>query len=556
MSILRSFFAALIFSFTVKAAQAAPPKAIFDWIEYRGIESGPSSAQTFRNPIIPGFQPDPSIVRMGKDYYLVNSSFGFFPGIPIYHSRDLLNWTQIGNALARAEQINLSGMGSQRGIFAPAITFHKGLFYIVTTCIDCGGNFIITATKPEGPWSKPQWLSFEGIDPSLFVDSNGLSWIVNNGSPQGAPLYDGHRAIWIQQFDLKRLKMIGPRKVLINGGVDFSKKPIWIEGPHIFRKNSWYYLTAAEGGTAADHSQTIFRSRAVTGPYLPGPDNPVLTQRDLKPDRQNPVTATGHADFVQLPNGNWAAVFLANRPYEGWLTNLGRETFLLPVHWKQGWPKILSQGVPVPLSHPKLLASINAQTDWSRRRDDFDAPVLANDWLSLRARSKEWHSLTDTPGALTLLATPETIDGLGYPAFMGLRQRHHKMSFSTQMRFIPQKFGDRAGLVAFSDEAHHYFFGLEYLPAGPRLVVRSRSNSSDPGAGELMAVAQNIISSDNAITLRISADGPDYDFSYQLGDGAETSLLANANGRILATEFSGLLFTGTLIGPYAASQTP
>ena len=538
--------------FSEHRAYAAPPKAIFDWVEYRGLEGDKPPPGQYRNPILPGFHPDPSIVRAGNDFYVVNSSFGFFPGLPVLHSRDLVNWRQIGNALDREDQIDLAGVGSQRGIFAPAISFHKGMFYIVTTCVDCGGNFIISARRPEGPWSKPVWLDFEGIDPSLFVDRDGRGWIVNNGEPEGKPAYEGHRAIWIQEFDLAAKKMVGPRKVLVNGGVDFSAKPIWIEGPHIFRKDGWYYMTAAEGGTAADHSQTIFRSRKVTGPYIPGPANPILTQRDLPPNRPFPVTATGHAGLVPLNNGRWASVFLGNRPYEGWLTNLGRETFLLPVQWKNGWPEILPKGVPVPLEHPMLLPAKGTQPDWSFRRDDFDAATLSPDWLSLRARRADQISLTENPGALTLAARAETAAGLGYPSFAGLRQRHHRMSYSTRLRFSPEMAGDRAGLMAFSDEAHHYFFGIERLDSGTHLVVRLRSNSDDPVDGKLLAKSEPIAADRELVTLKIIANGPEYAFHYQLGEEAERLVLNKADGRVLATEYAGLLFTGTVIGPYAA----
>src|SRR5690606_5237683 len=160
---------------------------------------------------------------------------------------------------------------------------------------------------PAGPWSDPVWLDFEGIDPSLFFDDDGRAWMVNNGAPEGEPLYDGHRAIWLQEFDVASQRMVGPRRVLVNGGVDISQKPVWIEGPHLFKRDGYYYLNCAEGGTAEDHRQTIFRSRSITGPYEPWSGNPTLTQRDLPADRPDPVTSTGHADLVDTPAGDWWA---------------------------------------------------------------------------------------------------------------------------------------------------------------------------------------------------------------------------------------------------------
>ena len=199
------------------------------------------------------------------------------------------HWTQIGNAIDRPEQLNFAKMTMWQGVYAPDISWHNGLFYILNTCVGCGGNFVITAKNPAGPWSDPVWIPIEGIDTSLFFDDEGTAWILNNGEPVGTPRYEGHRAIWLQQFDAKRLKPLGPRQVLVDSGVHPDRNPIWIEGPHILKKDGLYYLYAAEGGTAEGHSEVVFRSDRVTGPYLPAADNPILTQRDLPPDRKESV---------------------------------------------------------------------------------------------------------------------------------------------------------------------------------------------------------------------------------------------------------------------------
>ena len=253
----------------------------------------------FRNPILSGYAPDPTVARVGDDYYIVPSTFTHFPGLPIYHSKDLVNWTHIANAIDRPDQLDFMKIGVSRGIFAPDLSYHDGTYYIATTCVDCGGNFVITAKDIKGPWSEPHWLDFEGIDPSIHWDDSGKAYIVNNGAPNEEPRYEGHRAIWIQEFDYKNLKMVGERKQLINGGVDISTKPVWIEGPHIIKRNGFYYITAAEGGTSIHHSQTIFRADNVLGPYVPAEHNPILTQRDLDPNREDPIIAAGHAKFVQ-----------------------------------------------------------------------------------------------------------------------------------------------------------------------------------------------------------------------------------------------------------------
>ncbi len=296
----------------------------------------------FFNPILAGFYPDPSITRAGDAYYLVTSSFVYYPGVPIFRSTDLVHWTQIGSVLDRPSQLHVDSAGISRGIFAPVIRYHDGTFYMITTLIDRGGNFIVTAKNPAGPWSDPIWLrEVDGIDPSIFFDDDGRAYITNNGPPVETPLYEGHRAIWVQEYDVANKKMIGPRSVIVNGGVDLAKKPIWIEAPHILKVKGQYYLICAEGGTADQHSEVVFRSSSPLGPYTPYSGNPILTQRHLDPSRAFPVTSTGHADFVETQNGEWWAVFLGTRPYANDTYNIGRETFLLPVRWVDGWPVIL-----------------------------------------------------------------------------------------------------------------------------------------------------------------------------------------------------------------------
>jgi len=373
------------------AAQAAPNTAAFSNFVYQGedpsdaIKAGPGQ---YRNPVVQGFYPDPSVTRVGKDYYLVNSTFAWFPGLPIHHSTDLVNWTQIGNAIDRPGMLDFKRLGLSRAAFAPAITHHDGLFYILNTCVDCGGNFLITAKDPKGPWSDPVWLpQVGGIDASLFFDDDGRGWIVNNEEPPGPAEYQGHRAIWIQEYDPKTQKTIGPRTVLLDKGVDPSTKPIWPEGPHILKKDGWYYLTAAEGGTAEGHSQVVLRSKAVTGPYVPYEHNPILTQRGLPKDRPLPITSAGHADIVDTPDGQWWATFLAVRPYGDDLYNTGRETFLLPVEWKDGWPVILENGKTIPYvaDAPKLPKTPAPPTSGPFEAvETFAGPELPHGWMTMR----------------------------------------------------------------------------------------------------------------------------------------------------------------------------
>jgi xylan 1,4-beta-xylosidase len=558
-----ALLAAVVFSAALPCAASAMPadsgaEANFAWVTYAGHDPGEDAFAAgpgqYRNPIIPGFAPDPSIVRVHDDYYLINSSFAFYPGIPIFHSRDLVNWQQIGNAIDRPSQFDFSGLGIARAIFAPTLRWLNGRFYIIGTCVECGFTFLISAKDPAGPWSNPGWLtSVDGVDPDLFVDEDGRAWVVNNGPPQGPPAYDGHRAIWLQQIDLKSQIMRGARTVLVNGGVDFAQHPIWIEGPHLIKRGNWYYLIAAEGGTAGGHSEVVFRSRRVEGPYHPGPDNPILTQRDLDPARSFPVAAAGHADFVQTQDGNWWSVFLATRPYEANLSNLGRETFLLPVTWHEDWPRILPSGLPVPQVHPRPQLPLGAVTDRSRWRDSFATRQLSPDWEMIRTPAESWYRLAEETPGLTIQARAVSISGAGNPSFLGKRQRHASAVVETELRYTPARIGDRAGLVAFADERHHYFLGLCQTADGAKLVVAVRDGAADPEDGRIIAALPYSSIPGRSLRLRISARGATYDFSYAGPDEDWRMLLAAADGRLLASEPTNQ-FTGTLIGVYAARR--
>jgi xylan 1,4-beta-xylosidase len=546
----RAFAAALLF--LAAPGEASPGEAaVFSYVAYDGhdpVEAAmPLKPGHFRNPILSGVHPDPSIVRVGQDYFIVNSSFGFYPGLPIFRSRDLVNWTQIGNAIDRPDMLDFLGLGVARAVFAPTIRHHNGLFYIVNTCTDCGGNFIITAKDAAGPWSAPVFLPpVDGIDAEIFFDDDGRAWISNNGPPVGAPRYDGHRALWIQEIDLKSLKMIGPRSVIVDGGVTPADKPIWTEGPHIIKREGWYYLLAAEGGTAGEHSQTVFRSRRVTGPYVPGPINPILTQRDLDPARPFPVYATGHADFVQTPKGDWWTVFLGTRPYESSLSNMGRETFLLPVDWpKGGWPMILPAKTVVPQVLPRPDLPSDTPIVRAAWRDDFSARALRPEWIMLRQPKLSWYTVA--PGALTIQARPVSISSTGNPSFLARRQQHSFVKVETALTYAPQRIGDRAGLAVFADEAHHYFIGIQHSPSGPVVVVTMRNGTGDPDSGRLIASAPFTGVAGSALRLRLSAKGAAYDFSYATETGDWKTLVADADGHILASERSNQ-FTGAVIG--------
>jgi len=535
----------------------------FDWFEYAGRD--PVFAQTaaageYHNPILAGFYLDPSIVGVNGDYYLVTSSFVYFPGLPIFHSRNLVEWTQVGFALDRPSQLPVDTLGVSRGIFAPAIRYHDGTYYLICTLVDAGGNFLITATNPAGPWSDPIPLDFDGIDPDIFFDDDGKSWILNNGPPDEAPRYDGHRAIWMQEYDRVARKMVGPRRVIVNGGVNLAERPIWIEAPHIYKVDGWYYLLCAEGGTAEQHSAVILRSRTVTGPYTPYAGNPILTQRHLDPARPNPVTSTGHADFVQTPAGDWWAVFLGTRPYEGDFYNTGRETFLLPVSWENGWPTILHRDSTVPYSHPRPeLAATRAPLIPTAGnftyRDEFADTTLRRDWQTLRTPREEFYDLRTNPGSLQLTARPVSINERRHASFIARRQQHQAFEASTVMHYAPEVDGDKAGLVAFQNERFYFLLGVTRVNGQREVRLERFAGDSTQSEAAVVASAPWPASEGSTISLRVTATGRDYSFAYASRPGEWIVLGGPQDGTILSTKVARG-FVGTMLGMYAYRATP
>ena len=547
---------------------AAAEGVAFDWFEYTGrdaTQAAPLPAGSYRNPILACFYPDPSVTRVGDRYYLVNSTFTHFPGIPVHESRDLVHWRLIGHALEDPAALHFDGLDVSRGVFAPSIRFHDGLFYVINTLVDAGGNFLVTARNPAGPWSAPVWLKeIDGIDPSLFFDRDGRAYIVNNGMPDRPPLYDGHRAIWIQAFDLATLKLVGPRKVLVDGGTDIARRPVWIEGPHLYHVGGWYYLMCAEGGTAAGHSEVVFRARSPWGPFESYKGNPILTQRDLPAGRADPITNAGHADLVQMRDGSWWAVFLASRPYEGDRYNTGRETFLLPVHWQDGWPVILGAGAAIPtlLKGPAALAGKGAGgappgdvlAGNFTARDAFDGDAPGPEWLQVYAPAQRWFELTG--GALRIHPLAANLDQKRNASFLARRQQHLHFDASTQL-VPPTAPGVAAGLAAYQNQDHWYFLGTRRSGDGQQVFLERDAGTGVQLAASVQLGAATIAPTTAApaagpLRLRISGDGARYSFFYDAGQGWQ-ALREGDDASILSTEVAGG-FVGTVLGPFARQE--
>jgi alpha-N-arabinofuranosidase len=386
--------------------------------------------KTFQNPVISGCFPDPSICRVGNDYYTVHSTFEYFPGVPVMHSKDLVHWRLIGYCLTRKSQLPLDKVRASGGIYAPTIRYHDGTFYMVTTNVDGGGNFYVTAKNPAGPWSEPVWLDSSGMDPSLFFDDDGKVYYIRHEG-QG----DGYIAQRI--FNLETGKLEGPLTKIWGG-----TGGIWAEGPHMYKINGKYFLMISEGGTSYGHSVTVARSDSPWGPFESDPNNPILTHRNLP---NHPIQVVGHADMVETPDG-WWLVCLGVRPQGGRFHHIGRETFLAPVAFnKAGWPVVNKNGtIELTMPAPKLPQHI-----WPKlpARDNFDSKTLALQWNYLRNPNQADYSLTERPGFLRLNGSAVTISDKDSPAFVGQRQTDFNCVASTLLEFDPNSENEEAGLV-------------------------------------------------------------------------------------------------------------
>lgn len=550
---LALFFAACLTMNTGNAASVD-----FYQFTYAGNDSvfaqQPAQGQ-FQNPILAGFYPDPSITRAGDDYYLVTSSFSYSPGVPIFHSKDLVNWKSLGHVLVTPTQLPLYKQQTSRGIYAPTIRYHDGTFYLITTLVDVRGNFIVTAKDPAGPWSDPILLpEVGGIDPDIFFDDDGRVYIAHNDAPVGEPLYEGHRAIWLWEFDPETKKVIKEsRRMIVNGGTDLAKKPVWIEAPHIYKINGWYYLLCAEGGTGYEHSQVVFRTKDLTKPFEPYTGNPILTQRDLDINRPNPITTAGHADLIQTNEGEWWAVFLATRAYDKTAYNTGRETFLLPVSWKNEWPHILEQGkeIPYQLNAPKISAAISATTKNTEPttgnfiwQDNFSSKALRHQWVRLRTADSPFYTLKNN--RIQLHALNVGLDELEQPAFLGRRQQHTRFSASTQLDIPTEE--TSAGIVALQSETAHYYFGAKTTNGKTQLFIEQANKSASK-------IINTVSPTDlgKKLTLELEGNAGKISFYYRNKDGDKKTVLENADAKILSTEVAGG-FVGTLLGIHARAE--
>lgn len=511
-----------------------------------------ASPAQFYNPIIPGWHSDPSIVRVGDDYWLVVSTFGYYPGVPLFHSRDLVNWEMTRNVLDRPSQLPyLKGQSlGKGGIYAPHISYNPAnkLFYMVTT--DVGrknGHFYVTTPDPASDWSDPVWLDgIDGIDPSFFFDDNGKSYIVYKEDTTGKPKWSNFRSIRFIEFDPDKGNTVGESWTFDEDGVGPEEKLDRDEGPHIYKINGRYYLICAEGGTGSQHSAVIYRADDVRGPWTRWSRNPMLTQRHLKDNRTNPVTCAGHTDLVETPEGEWWAVFLAQRPGPGKFQALGRETFMMPVKWsRDGFPYMTQATDTVPMVLERKAACrgdnmISGNFVWT---DDFSSPKLRPEWMSLRGDASHYYKLGKD--GLRLAYGEELSTGSGTPAYLGRRLQHHKFDVETGLVFdkVPSA-GESAGLMILKTEDRQYYLAVG--PADIELRQIGRKGAVDVLASEPVDFAKG-----RDFVLKVVSDGEHYDFMWRQGDRGEWHKLASGiDASYVSCDRTGG-FTGATIGVYA-----
>ena len=519
-------------------------------------KDNPLQPDEFYTPILQGCYPDPSITRKGNDYYLVNSSFAMTPGVPIFQSTDMVNWKQIGHVLDKPTQLKVENSGISAGIYAPDIKYnpYNDTFYMITTQFAGGmGNMVVKTKDPAKGWGDAIKLEFDGIDPSLFFDDNGKAYVVHNDAPPaGKELYSGHRVIKIWEYDLKTDKIVpGSDKIIVDGGTDITQKPIWIEGPHLYKKDGQYYLMCAEGGTGGWHSEVIFKGDSPKGTFTPAKNNPILTQRYFAKDRKNNVDWAGHADLVEGPGGKYYAVFLAIRPNEKGQVNSGRETFILPVDWSGEFPVFENGLVPLKpkLKMPAGVKNFTGQNGFIPNgnftfTDNFKSGQLDFRWIGIRGWREQFASLTKE--GLKIIPFQTNIKAATPTSTLFYRQQHAWFEANATLKYKPKSDKELAGLTCYQSEAFNYVFGITKKMNDYYIVLER----TEKGISKLIASEKITLPSE--INLQVIAEGNNYQFNYALNGAAYKNLGGTVSGDILSTDVAGG-FTGSLIGLYATT---
>lgn len=514
----------------------------------------------FKNPIIPGYNPDPSICRVGSDYYIVNSTFEFFPGVPVYHSKNLVNWELTGYCLDRRSQLELEDCRNSGGIYAPTIRYHKGMFYMITTNVTDKGNFVVHTEDINSEWSEPAWIDQGGIDPSLFFDDDDKCYYCSTG------IIDGVRGIVAFEINPLTGEILSEKKLISEGCG--GQCP---EGPHIYKRDGWYYLMIAEGGTEYAHRETIQRSHNVYGPYEACPDNPVISHKEYK---KSEIQATGHADLLEDENGNWWLVFLGIRRFShALLHNLGRETFLAPVKWENGWPVVGYNGNgTIELVMDAPLPGLDCEESSANIRIDKQSgqPILYADHSvdidftdELLDKRLQYTRNPDTSkyiydnknAVLTLKGTDITLNTAGKsPTIVSFKQPEFTTALYACLD-IARCNAKRCGVAAYYNNDYHYEIYIGNDDNGR--YIGFYKHIHDMGV-ELERVTINNDDMNSKLLIKIDTDREKYTFSYAISDtanlGARVAYRQIGSGLNAGLSTEGtrtMTFTGTLFSLFA-----
>ena len=511
-------------------------------------------AQGYRNPVLPGFHADPSVCTDGEDFYLVNSTFQYFPGVPVFHSKDLIHWEQVGNCLTRKSQLDLSGLYSQdnpelgwtnAGIYAPTIRYHEGRYYMVTTLFPSRRHFYVWTDDPAKEWSEPVFIDFAigSCDPTLFWDEGKCYFLWKAAADETRPgIKPGE--INICEIDINTGKRTSDVHHL---GTGLGGR--YPEGPHIYKKDGYYYMMLAEGGTEHGHHVNILRSQSLFGPYEPNPANPILTHFSMKMQNSN-IQGLGHADFVQAADSSWWMICLGYRTSGYLLHVMGRETMLAPVRWdKNGWPVVNGSGTIAIDMKCKTLPQTPMPLDPIREEfkhitrnvpaDSYSSIGLPWGWMSIGNPYYSRYSLTEREGWLRLHSSPTPLDAATSPTFVARRQTELHFSATTLIDASHLAEGAQAGITAYAAPLNHYDVIIE-RKNGKTLAF------SNIRLGALSHTSQPIELKDNLAYIRISSD-KDYYYMQASADGKSFTTLGKMDYRYLSTEVIGG-FTGVMLG--------
>ena len=519
-----------------------------------------------KNPIIPGYYPDPTICRVGDDFYLACSSFEMSPGIPIFHSKDLAHWKQIGNAMTMENGFHVEKNTLVGGVMAPTLRYYDGLFYIINTNFSDKGNYIITAEDPAGPWSEPHWLTdVPGIDASIFFDNDGQAYIMGTGDVWDNGAGGKERGIWLAKYDMEHFKMAGEPVTIFNSALRVGSSP---EAPHLYHIGDYYYLIIAEGGTEHYHAVMVARSKEIFGFYEGNPANPVMTHRHM--GFTSPIINVGHADFVDLPDGSWYAVMLASRLIDKEYKNLGRETFICPVVWEREWPLFSPETGKIEWEYDAPASLPWTIEETKKTTYDFDTEELEPEWVCLGTPYEKFYSIQDSKLSIRCIRQklvddlqPMTMDGEGknydrYVAMLAQRQCAIHTKIACRMEFMPEN-DESAGLAIV--QAMNHQMHLERAEENGKQVLRLVMYTSDftcppyfPGFEsethrEILAETEW---KEKEIVLEIEMEGEMFTFRYGTSK-EEMHVLCTADGGMINPEKVGCM-TGTVMGMFASGN--